>query len=66
MEWTEEDEERIAHLPLDMRRGACRVIQRLLKKALPGNAAWRRLENEFGYSGDYSAADEGMHWSDNK
>lgn len=34
-------------------------VRRLLKKASPGNWAWRTLENEYGYSGDYSAADEG-------
>lgn len=34
-------------------------VRRLLKHARPGNLAWRTLENEYGYQGDYSAADEG-------
>lgn len=34
-------------------------VRRLLKKASPGNWAWRTLENEYGFSGDYTAADEG-------
>lgn len=37
----------------------------LSAKAIPKNAAWRKLEDLM-FEPDYSDADAGMHWSDNK
>lgn len=40
---------------------ARRVLEQLLRAARPGNWAWRRLENEFGFHGDYVyGQDEGV------
>lgn len=42
------------------------LIRELSKKAVPGNATWHRIEELQGFEGDYTPADAGMHWSDNK
>ncbi len=42
------------------------LIRKLAPKALPGNFAWRKLEELQGFEGDYTEADHGMHWSDTK
>lgn len=59
-------EEVPANVPDINRVAWMRMVNRLLEQAEPGNAAWRRLENEFGFVGDYSEADHGMHRSDNQ
>lgn len=45
---------------------AMRRVKALKAAAKPGNAAWHKLQDEFGYTGDYTPKDEGMHWSDMK
>ena len=42
------------------------IVRELLPKAIPGNSYWRRIEALQGYDADYTEADHGMHWSDNK
>lgn len=44
---------------IDGRRTLRRVLGFLLSEAQPGNWAWRRLEDEFGFQGDFSLADHG-------
>lgn len=45
----------------DERATARQVLKRLLRAARPGNWAWRRLEAEFGFQGDYVyGQDEGV------
>lgn len=66
-ELSDEDVERIrAAYPINF-IGHIKRVRKLMKNARPGNFAWRTLENEYGFSGDYSAADEGeppqgAHW----
>lgn len=42
------------------------LIRKLSKRAVPGNYFWRSVEDIQGYEGDYTPADHGMHWSDNR
>jgi hypothetical protein len=66
MELSDEDIERIeAGHPHNFVAHLQRV-RRLLKHAKPGNIPWMILENEYGFQGDWSPADTGMHWYDNE
>lgn len=42
------------------RRTMMKLLRRLEAKAVPGNWAYRKLEDEFGYCGDYTPADHGQ------
>lgn len=58
-ELSAEDIERIrADFP-ENTAGHIARVRRLLKHASPGNMPWQILENQYGFSGDYSAADHG-------
>lgn len=59
-------EEAVAHVPFENRGTARSIVRNLLKHAKPGNWAFHKLQNEWGFDGDYTPADEGMHWSDNR
>lgn len=60
---TNEEVERLRRdFPMNFKEHLARV-RRLLSKAQPGNWAWRTLENEYGFSGDYTEADAG-EWPD--
>lgn len=43
----------------DFRRATFNRLRMLEHNAKPGNWAWKRLENDFGYSLDYTEADHG-------
>lgn len=36
-----------------------KMVNSLIARAKPGNYAWRRLENDFGFCPDYTEADVG-------
>ena len=44
----------------ELRRATYKHLRYLEGKASPGNWAWRKLEDEFGYCGDYTPADHGQ------
>jgi hypothetical protein len=53
-------------MPVENKQQLRYRIKHLLKYALPGNVPYRILETEFGFTGDYTEADSGTHWSDNR
>lgn len=57
----EEHNQRVYHgkMPKENKRALRTRIKYLLKRAIPGNRAWRTLENEFFGPADYTEADHG-------
>lgn len=62
---TDEDVERIrATHPYNF-SDHLRRVRNLLRHAKPGNVPWQILENEYGFSGDWTPSDTGMSHYDN-
>ena len=53
-------------MPVENKQTLRNRITFLFKHASPDNWAWHMLQSEFGFSGDYTEADNGTHWSDNR
>lgn len=56
---TPEDIERIKSGHPDNFKEHLARVRRLLQYAQPGNIPWRILENQYGFSGDYTEGDAG-------
>lgn len=58
-ELTDDDIEKLRLTHPTNFQGHLARVRRLLKYAKPGNPAWHILENDYGFQGDWSPADEG-------
>lgn len=58
-ELNQEDLDRIRSVYPDNFKEHVARVRRLLEHAKPGNIPWQILENQYGFSGDYTEADNG-------
>lgn len=62
--WTLDDVP--ARVPEINRLAWFKNVKELSEKAVPGNWAWRKVEELVGEADYVYGQDEGMHWSDNE